>query len=125
MQMTALDNPNIEHPRSDVRCFFFRYHPYTMLDKSFTKWWLGRVQPFRDVPAEKLSAEREAMERQQDFNRNYAEFLNNAVFPADRYAGAAPEQARHRSSRLHLGKPAFTAGASRLAVGGAGDHAEP
>ena len=53
-----------------------------MLDKAFTKWWLGRVQPFREVPNEKLSAEREAMARQQDYNRNYAEFLNNAVFPA-------------------------------------------
>jgi hypothetical protein len=54
----------------------------SMLDKSFTKWWLARVQPFREVPNEKLSAEREAMARQQDYNRNYAEFLNNAVFPA-------------------------------------------
>jgi hypothetical protein len=53
-----------------------------MLEKSFAKWWLGRVQPFRDVPPEKLAAEREAVERQQDYNRNYAEFLNQAVFPA-------------------------------------------
>ncbi len=53
-----------------------------MLDRSFSKWWLARVHPFRDVPPEKLAAEREAMERQQDFNRHYAEFLNNAVFPA-------------------------------------------
>jgi hypothetical protein len=53
-----------------------------MLDKSFTKWWLARVQPFREVPNEKLSAEREAMARQQDYNRNYADFLNNAVLPA-------------------------------------------
>lgn len=54
----------------------------SMIDKSFTKWWLGRVSPFRDVPPEKLSAEREAMARQQDYNRHYAEFLNSAVFPA-------------------------------------------
>jgi hypothetical protein len=53
-----------------------------MLDKSFAKWWLSRVIPFKDVPAEKLSAEREAMQRQQEYNQNYAEFLNNAVFPA-------------------------------------------
>lgn len=53
-----------------------------MLDRSFSKWWLGRVQPFRDVPPEKLAAEREAMERQQDFNRHYGEFLNSAVFPS-------------------------------------------
>jgi hypothetical protein len=52
-----------------------------MLDKSFAKWWLGRVQPFRDVVPEKLTAEREAMARQQDYNRNYADFLRNAVFP--------------------------------------------
>ena len=52
-----------------------------MLDKSFAKWWLGRVQPFRDVAPEKLTAEREAMARQQDYNRNYADFLRNAVFP--------------------------------------------
>ena len=32
-----------------------------MLDKSFAKWWLGRVTPYKDVPPEKLSAEREAM----------------------------------------------------------------
>ena len=53
-----------------------------MLDKSFAKWWLGRMQPFRDVAPEKLAAEREAMARQQDYNRNYADFLRNAVFPA-------------------------------------------
>src|SRR5256885_15695994 len=52
-----------------------------MFDKSFAKWWLGRVKPFREVPAEKLTAEREAMARQQDYNRNYADFLKNAVFP--------------------------------------------
>src|SRR4051812_2555221 len=53
-----------------------------MLDKPFANWWLARVQPFRDVPPEKLSAEREAMARQQDYNQNYAEFLKDAVFPA-------------------------------------------
>jgi hypothetical protein len=53
-----------------------------MFDKSFVKWWLGRVQPFKDVPPEKLTAEREAERRQQDYNNNYAEFLNGAVLPA-------------------------------------------
>jgi len=53
-----------------------------MLDKSFSKWWLGRVTPFRDVPGDKLTAEREAMARQQEYNRNYADFLNGAVLPA-------------------------------------------
>jgi hypothetical protein len=53
-----------------------------MLDKGFAKWWLGRVVPYRDVPGEKLAAERDAMQRQQEFNGNYAEFLNNAVLPA-------------------------------------------
>src|SRR3712207_7921688 len=53
--------------------------PYTTL---FRSWWLGRVVPFRDVPPEKLAAEREAIARQQDYNDNYAQFLNNAVFPA-------------------------------------------
>jgi hypothetical protein len=53
-----------------------------MLDKSFVNWWLARVRPFRDVPPEKLSAEREAMARQQDYNQNYGEFLKDAVFPA-------------------------------------------
>ena len=53
-----------------------------MLDKSFANWWLSRVRPFRDVPTEKLSAEREAMARQQEYNQNYAEFLKDAVFPA-------------------------------------------
>ncbi len=53
-----------------------------MLDKSFAKWWLGRVVPFRDVPTDKLSAEREAMAKQQEYNRNYADFLNGAILPA-------------------------------------------
>jgi hypothetical protein len=53
-----------------------------MPDKSFTKWWLGRVVPFREVPPDKLTAEREAMARQQDYNRNYADFLNGAVLPS-------------------------------------------
>src|SRR5580692_644949 len=53
-----------------------------MLDKSFVKWWLNRVTPFREVLPEKLLAEREAVERLSDYNQNYAEFLNRAVFPA-------------------------------------------
>ena len=53
-----------------------------MLDKSFAKWWLGRVTPYKDVPPEKLSAEREAMRMQQEYNNNYGTFLNNAVLPA-------------------------------------------
>jgi len=50
-----------------------------MLDKTFAKWWLSRVVPFRDVAPEKLAAEREAMAQQQDYNRNYADFLNQAI----------------------------------------------
>lgn len=38
--------------------------------------------PFSDVPPEKLSAEREAVERQQEFNQNYNDFLQGAVLPA-------------------------------------------
>src|SRR3954469_9308839 len=53
-----------------------------MLDKSFAKWFLSRVGPFADVPPEKLLAEREAVEQQQDYNQNYAEFLNGAVLPS-------------------------------------------
>jgi hypothetical protein len=53
-----------------------------MLDKSFARWWLMRVQPFRDVPPEKMAAEREVLGRQQEFNQNYAQFLNGAVLPA-------------------------------------------
>ncbi len=53
-----------------------------MLDKSFAKWWLSRVVPFRDVPGEKLQADREALRSQQEYNDNYAEFLNKAVLPA-------------------------------------------
>ena len=51
------------------------------MDKAFLQWFMHRVEPYRDVPAEKLSAEREAMREQQDYNRNYADFLNNAVLP--------------------------------------------
>ena len=43
-----------------------------MLDKAFGKWWLGRVQPFRDVPAEKLAAEREPNLRRRAFYRDVA-----------------------------------------------------
>ncbi|MDP9173491.1 MAG: hypothetical protein M3O30_06450 [Planctomycetota bacterium] len=53
-----------------------------MLEKAFAKWWLDRVGPFRDVPPEKLAAEREAVVRMAEFNQNYAEFLNRAVLPA-------------------------------------------
>ena len=53
-----------------------------MLDKAFTKWWIARVGPFKDVPPEKLAHECEAMHRQQEYNRNYTDFLKNAVFPA-------------------------------------------
>ncbi len=53
-----------------------------MIDKPFARWWLTRVAPFKDVPQEKLTAEREAMASQQEYNRNYAEFLNGAVLPA-------------------------------------------
>lgn len=52
------------------------------MDKAFLQWFLHRVEPFRDVTSEKLGAEREAMRQQQDYNRNYADFLNNAVLPA-------------------------------------------
>jgi hypothetical protein len=52
-----------------------------MLDKDFTKWWLTRVEPFADVPPEKLSAEREAIERQQEYNENYRKFLEKSVLP--------------------------------------------
>jgi hypothetical protein len=53
-----------------------------MLDRSFAQWFLSRVEPFRDVPPEKLAADREAMRRQQEYNQNYVNFLNNAVLPA-------------------------------------------
>jgi hypothetical protein len=53
-----------------------------MFDKSFAHWWLSRVVLFREVPPEKLAADHEAMRRQQEFNQNYAEFLNKAVLPA-------------------------------------------
>src|SRR6266550_7126095 len=53
----------------------------SMIDKTFAKWWLGRAEPFRDVTPEKLAAEREAMASQDDYNRNYADFINSAVLP--------------------------------------------
>lgn len=53
-----------------------------MLDKEFAKWFLSRVTPYRDVAPDKLQAEREAMQQQQEYNRNYEEFLAKSVFPA-------------------------------------------
>ena len=52
-----------------------------MFDKSFAKWWSARVAPFVDVPPEKLAAEREAVERMQEYNRNYQTFMQQAVLP--------------------------------------------
>src|SRR4051812_29854518 len=52
-----------------------------MFDKAFAQWWLGRVVPFKDVTPEKLDAEREAMEHQSEYNKNYTDFLQDAVFP--------------------------------------------
>jgi hypothetical protein len=52
------------------------------MDKAFTKWFLTRIEPYRDVPPEKLTAEREAMHLQAEHNRNYADFMNRAVLPA-------------------------------------------
>jgi len=52
------------------------------LDADFTQWWLGRVEPFVEVPDDKLAAEREAVERQKDYNENYTNFLKACVFPA-------------------------------------------
>ncbi|HEX8325863.1 MAG TPA: hypothetical protein VF595_18305 [Tepidisphaeraceae bacterium] len=52
-----------------------------MFDKTFSKWWLTRVVPFVDVPPEKLAAEREAVERQQEYNDNYHAFLTGSVLP--------------------------------------------
>ena len=52
-----------------------------MFDKAFAQWWLARVVPFKDVTSEKLDAEREAMEHQAEYNKNYTDFLQDAVFP--------------------------------------------
>jgi hypothetical protein len=53
-----------------------------MLEKSFVNWWLTRAGPFKDVTPDKLAAEHEAVQGQQQYNENYATFLNNAVFPS-------------------------------------------
>ena len=52
-----------------------------MLEKPFTKWFLSRLVPYRDVPPEKLAAEREALARQSEYNAHYADFLNGSVLP--------------------------------------------
>ncbi|HEY0010084.1 MAG TPA: hypothetical protein VGB55_15275 [Tepidisphaeraceae bacterium] len=53
-----------------------------MFDKSFSKWWLTRVGPYTEVPAEKLAAEHEAVERQQEYNQNYLSFMTASALPA-------------------------------------------
>jgi hypothetical protein len=53
-----------------------------LFDKSFSKWWLSRVTPFAEVPAEKLAAEHEAVERQQEYNQNYLAFMTSSALPA-------------------------------------------
>jgi len=52
-----------------------------MFDKEFDKWWISRLAPFADVAPEKLAAEREAVEKMQQFNANYMRFLKEAVLP--------------------------------------------
>lgn len=52
------------------------------MDKAFAKWFLSRAVTFRDVPPEKLQAERDAMESQQQYNSNYAEFQRTAFLPS-------------------------------------------
>ncbi len=52
-----------------------------MFDKAFSKWWTNRLGPFTDVPPEKLAAEREAVEKMQEYNSNYMSFLKESVFP--------------------------------------------
>src|SRR5208282_1090449 len=83
--------PNRQIPRETADVAFC--HPVTlspspspdtlvaMFDKTFCTWWLSRVGPFKDVVPEKLTAEAEAMQQQQEYNRNYADFLNGAVLP--------------------------------------------
>src|SRR3982751_5971878 len=83
-----------------------------MFDKAFAQWWLDRVVPFKDVTAEKLDAEREAMEHQSEYNKNYTEFLQDAVFPVvdDMVKVLAKNRIIHRvstwgnqlSMRVHL-----------------------
>ena len=83
-----------------------------MLDKSFAKWWLGRIHPYVEVPEEKLVAEREAVERLKDYNDHYLAFLRDCVFPAmdELTKTLARERVVHRVStwgnqlslRIHL-----------------------
>jgi hypothetical protein len=54
----------------------------SLFDKSFVKWWTTRLAPFVEVPPEKLAAEREAVERMQEYNQNYQHFLQTSVMPA-------------------------------------------
>jgi len=61
---------------------------------------------------EMLSAEREAMAKQQDYNQHYGEFLKDAVFPAVEELVQVLSKGADRPSRQHLGKSAFTAGSS-------------
>ncbi len=53
-----------------------------MFDRAFAEWWLGRIEPYKDVPPEKLEADREVVHKQQLYNQNYRDFLNEAVLPA-------------------------------------------
>ena len=83
-----------------------------MFDKAFAQWWLARIVPFRDVAPEKLDAEREAMEHQQQYNKHYTDFLQEAVFPVvdDLVKMLAKNRVIHRVStwgnqlalRIHL-----------------------
>jgi len=83
-----------------------------MLEKSFANWWFTRARPFKDVTPDKLAAEHEAVQSQHQYNQNYADFLNNAVFQAvdDLVKLLARNQIVHRVStwgnqlslRIHL-----------------------
>ena len=47
------------------------------------------MEPYKDVAPEKLRAEREAVSWQQEYNNNYATFLNNAGWTVDRLLTSA------------------------------------
>ncbi len=53
-----------------------------MLDKSFAKWWLGRVRSIQGCcPRKARCRAARPSSQQQEYNRNYEDFLKHAIIP--------------------------------------------
>ena len=71
-----------------------------MLDKPFAKWWMTRVQPFKDVPPERQPHSTSGMQARLDADGNVdVDFIRQVV---DRWREATTTNQRPRSSLMGM-----------------------